>query len=539
LSFGRYADGNTASISEVEVDYITHNVFVPGHDTGGYYWWVIHDTVPVGGSAQASDPDALTSQKPEDPATTDVNFYGQGSSFGFEAMLVGGYNGAIDNACGEVQCNANAALQTNPPGNPAPPPPPVPNGNYSTSLQAGARDILMGYVQDVELSNDEGSAHSLGAEADDATKADFRNYDNDARQLSAGALSTGQWPYQDPATEQTFCSGSGRRTVKVPGAASGTILQGSSSVACDYRSGDPGASVSATAEAADSYVTQDTAGDALVSVGRALSGVTVTRDAKRGSVTTVSADVYGINLENVVHIQHVHAQATSFSHGHAGTAGGTFSRYIEGVVAPGFTCTTECTPQSVAAAINANLPTRLQITFPAPDGVSGASCLLGCDVPGSPGGYQSHVGKDSWQYLSDVAENADQTHHLVAMQAIAYNDGVEFNRLVLKFAGVSTETHYGVVPIPDVVSTSESGPTAAPVLGSTVERIIHLFDTVPTAAPTLVPAQFRTDYQRVIDGLRIAWSDRGRLLLMLATLWLLGVLPAYLAIRRAALARQT
>ncbi|MHB8572004.1 MAG: hypothetical protein ACYDAY_03470 [Candidatus Dormibacteria bacterium] len=508
LSFTQYGLGNNLADTMIEVDTLKRHVFYPEHDAKGFFWLVLQDSVPLAQQARVTNPDALTSQVQEDPRTTESNFAAQGSSYGFEALFVGGYTATVDNACGATQCNAN-------------------NGN---PLAHGARDIRMGDVDTVELSNDEAVAHALGAEADDATKSDFLNHTGPG----------GHWPYQEqpggPAV-QSFCTGeSPVTTVTVAGAGPQGSFGGGSTTLCHFNNGDPGATASASAVS----TVFDAGG--LVTVGRATSSTTVLRDLKQGSVTRAVADAYNIVIGGAVNIAHIHAETAATAHGHTGTASATFSRTIEGVSAPGFSCTSQCDPAAVAAVINQNLPQRAQVTFPLPDGATPTSCsatnlTTGCVVAGSPGGYQAHIAKDSWQYLADNTQNADETHQLVAMQVAVFNDGVEFNRAILKFAGVTVQTHYAVVPNPvDDSGTVSLGGTVSRALGAILRSITTVIPGTHTDS-VMIPAQFRDLIEKRILGFSLVGAAPAQVALMASTVWLLFAVPAYLAFRRVSLAR--
>jgi hypothetical protein len=274
----------------------------------------------------------------------------------------------------------------------------------------------------------------------------------------------------------------------------------------------------------------------------------------QGIVTTVTSSAEGITLGGVLSIGRVVTVAETAAHGQTGTSAATFTFTIADVHGPGIDCGT-CTASDVADAINRVFAGRIEARVPSVLSLA------------SPHGFTGLVTKDPLLQDSDRALNDDDSIAVDGLDLVVVNDyqaqridvdpatGAPQSsdvsarsRLLLEFAGVQSESHYGIFPLPQDVAPG-SGPGLAGLLGGATGggragAAVLPGSNLPLSAANVAPRTaspsggptFLNPVAAFWDAVRLVITRPGEAA-VLACLWTLFAAPLYLTLRRRNLAQ--
>ena len=518
-----------------------NRIFVP---VAGRGFAVIEDRVPEPPPEESLDPDRGTADVAETPGKTGSVFTGAGGSYGAHVLLAGGVTRVINNRdpfCVGLEPTRQKDSQ----------------GRCTAEqiLTSGNREMFLALSQ-TELGSETGAAAEAAGVAfstkDSATDADFKRLsacERDVIQSKTGATDEQIKSLDDAcgtkvrlpgATEDAGFDmfGGGTRGKDGDGfplrtstcedfegekvedrqrpTADGMPWHsiGASNVSCSK------VAKTASGEAQANLFAWPSPSDALVSIGRTTSKTT-TEVLGVGTVTTSEAIAENVRIGTIA-IGRIRTKAVTTAHGRTNSTSTTFERTISEVHGAGIDCSV-CDHQMVVDRINSLFGQRLHASIPEAFEFK------------SPKGYQSIVIKDPAERDSDRAVNDDDTYAIPGLQVVVYNDGYEGrSRLILKLAGVQSESRYGIFLLPEEVPFTDEGS-----LDSGID-IGALDDLSGLGGPTIIEK-----IKKVIEkgvGYPVAViQDAYKLLVanpkqfgVLFVMWSLLGSPVYLAIRRAA-----
>jgi hypothetical protein len=543
------------------VDGGLHKIFVPDPQRGEYI--VIDDLSPPAPDIAPPDPDAGTADIPELDGFTSRAFAGGGTAFGARALLVGGTPNVIHQADLAYDCHVPGGLDGSCVADKAAAP-----GDRDERL--AATDVLLGSSGGSSAFATAGHA----APSDHATDADVRaagHCYNDQIGQFADAVAPGAYPSDgisglcstpEPAAQAeggTPLEGVTFENMQ-QGAQQGNDSRGfpiPSSICSDFGGSPqqdsnerPAASVGASAvdcnaANAASLARAEVAGAALptlgdspvVSVAHSTSNI-VSKLTDEGIVTTVTATAEGISIGGVFSIGRIESVSTTKAHGRSGTTDASYTSTIADVHGPGIDCGT-CTSQHVADVINQAFQGRITARVPTPFLVA------------SPRGFTGLARKELLLADSDRAVNDDDSLAIDGLDLIVINDyqAASTNgdvsarsRLLLEFAGVRSESHYGIFPKPQNVAGNGPGlPSALANTGSAGPTVTGAAGAITGHAGSGGPGSslsglLSNPVQAFWDAWQLIVNHPGEAA-VLACLWTLFAAPLYLRLHRRELAR--
>ena len=548
-----------------------HRIFVTLATSGGFHGYaVIEDTTPDPAPSEPFNPDSLTQQIDEDPATTEVDKSGTAFASGAHVIVVGGIPRAVnqlDPFCeSPIPAFNDAAFEREQFG----------SCLADQVVAKGAREYYSAYTE-----AGAGTAAGSSAEAsgffipttEQPTDSDIKNVGG-CGQRTAQALSDqiDYSPLCDPIqgavsgfTRDDLRRGTSGGTDAEPGtgfpvpAARCTdfgTTRGTSSAPQDARNAILSASVSCDHLATKSVGTAHSGVgvplpeslDVLVDVGTTHSEVT-TRATAFGQQTTAIAKAENVRV-GPLHIGEIRTEATVTTKGRTNTAQFTFKRVwcrvtVDGNVPVPEELGTGCADpaekdgeiQGLIRDVNRAL-VRVRLDVPEVDTVK------------TPGGAQAVVTKATNVRAADKQVNGDGSFTVPGLQAIAYNDGAEgANRVIIQFAGVHAESRYGITPIldfanPDFPETFVKGSQAArSMVGPTLRRpgkdYLETINGQLAASGSAGDVDGGTDsplefFRNILRWLINNWREAILVFFVLAIL----ATPLYLGVRRRAFERE-
>jgi hypothetical protein len=497
----------------VAVDPVTRHVFVLGcvgdvsagvPKTGtGYHcenqYTVYQDNVPLSSDVPLSGLDSNTGNVPLVPGSTVAIYAAHAQGFGSRSYT---YNPAsILTGTGSSQPN--------------------PVGGVSDVLQAGATTVA-GEGSGADLTNNGATANGITADADNQTRQQFSKTNQ-------------SFPYA-----QLPCDDSSGTEVK---AATTADPGGSTQVDCNLTQG--------TASATSAYRSSDAAGGKLPSTSPTESDVSITVSyaicpaapvcsgigSGPSAISTATATVHGIDLAAAVSISYLQITATAVVGGRSGTAVTKYATTIRGVHAGAYDCSTSCDPtaalQQINSALAQQLPGQVQVAFPAADATA---------AKGTPKGYYAAVEKDTHALLNDQTVTGDSRPEVVGMEEIRDN-AVLYNgsqaKQITDYAGVEVESRFGITAL-DLSSPTfgtgaiTAGTSIAGSAGSAGQFVpgSNAGGSGSQGAGTAGGSRNNGTgpLGALVNGL--AWLLDWTQLPLMSLMWIVLLLPAYLATRR-------
>ncbi len=417
----------------ITVDGQTRRLFVPfrANGTDEVRVQVFRDESPPAPAPEPADYDAVTTGEPAEPGS--FVFYGASANgFGSSHLNVGGTAGATgDPTEGQVSLPFTPAK--------------------------GTRGLMSSRLGSANLSESGAGASTTALAGDTNT---FQEYDGLTAPTRPGSGTSG-WPYRTAS-----CLDGGGSASEPAESGNGGTARGE----CDLRKG--------RVHARATYAGVDTE---IVSTGATEVTTTLTRDAKRGAVTTSESEARGIGIAipggGRVSIASAWTTVATVAAGVRGSAKATWSRGLRGVVVRGPTgavvysspgCATEVTSGTAPGAdacapvvdrLNRVLPDRVRLTLPdavvtaTPKGAFAAVGQTDADY------YQEQVVDDQGVvFLGDsVAQRP-----VPALRIVTYNDGKERSRVVTQLAALEASSIYQISPPEQPFRPPGTPPTAAP-----------------------------------------------------------------------------
>jgi len=489
----------------IAVDPVTHRVFIPDSEdlsAGTAPFLFVYPGAISDGSQDPFNPNLLGGvDAPEIAGVTDSERVVTMGATGAEERLVGGSADLIQNTTHED----TRGIVTRP----------------------GTRDLQMGVLSGLQLTNDEATAQAVTEVQDDATT-------NDA---------TAQTPSQAPSTYQ-FSAGDGP---PVPvqcvdfGSSPSKASAESESVNCDHTgqhvvanaTAEPGRILLSAPCAPDPGKTSCKPTDIgktipdPVAVKSATATADVVRHAAGPMTTTLTSEADGIDILGIIQIGHVRATATITAHGRSGSATVKYSREIIGLVVNGNTvCASDCPLTTVTSAVNAALAGRGRIDLPS------------ASIVQAPNGRLALLQDNPYSHVEQVLldDRSDNDVLSPAMSIALYLDGSTTSREIVSLASLGGQEIYRVFRLGTFVPSG--GPISQSNLVSVGGRLSGAGAVVantPFVSPPASPApQVASNggigavLSRAMHlGLRSPGDILG-----VAILWMLLAVPAYLAARR-------
>lgn len=457
---------------------------------------VYQDNVPVSTDVPLSGLDANTGNVPLVPGSTVAIYAAHAQGFGTRSYT---YNPAsILTGTGSSQPN--------------------PAGGVSDLIEAGATSVA-GQGSGADLTNNGASAAGITADADSQSRQQFSKTNR-------------PFPYSQVPCDDT--SGTEAK------AASTGDPNGSTQVDCNLTQG--------TASVTSAYRSSDAAGGALPSTSPAESDVAVTVSyaicpaapvcngigSGPSAISTATATVHGIDLAAAVSISYLQIAATAVAGGRSGTAVTKYATTIRGVHAGAYDCSSSCDPttalQQINAALAQELPGQVQVAFPPADATA---------AKGTPEGYFAAVEKDTYALLNDQTVSGDSRPELVGMEEIRDN-AVLYNgsqaKQITEYGGVEVESRLGITALDLSSPTFGTGAitpgTSIPGTAGTAGQYVPASNA--SAGPgggAAVPGKNATGpLAAIVNGL--AWLLDWTQLPLMSLMWIVLLIPAYLATRR-------
>jgi len=499
-------------------DPVGHHVFILWRSDKGFgasvtrwdsYYTVYKDNVPISKDTPLSSLDGNTSDIPESPSTLEI-YSGYAQGYGLRNLTLsppdlGGYGAGT-----------------------------------STGDAGGVHDTLDAVAANTALTGNGAQASGYTVAVDSRTRSEYPSgypsvpFPTPSSGLSLPPPPVPAYPYGVTACHDT----TGRTDVEAHD--------------------DPGGTTSTTCNLSQGDVTvHSAAGPSTVGGGQAvppatIGSVQITTDVQLVSgqhtglgtlpaiVSRATAVVHGIVLAPDVAIDELTLTVSAIAAGRHGTATTTITRTISGVTAGSYHCDVTCAPGLTIEKINDQLqtdfPGQVQVVVPAADSAA---------ATGTAHGYYAAVFKNSYDYLNDGVLNLDFRPELVGLEEIRNNDAVfvgQQARQITQFGGVEVESRYGITtaPPPDTFGAGPNALPAASVPGDGAmgpPRFAGALTGGPGGAPgdKTPGGRIMAVLRSVLDGLT-AFTDIHQLPL-LAAVWTILVLPAYLATRRRRLER--
>lgn len=512
--------GTNAVFGVMACDPVRRHVFVKkeGRDSRHYYE-VVRDNLAPYEASVAPDPDAATSNTPDDADGVDIRYQGLGRAFGGRVVLVGGYANLAFNF-------ANVGLIDDAIGKSGTCPPPesgIGCGSIGSNVAPSSRELVVGAVGDpgeaasVSISNFSVTSAAEGAGRDAQTETEMDR-------PPAGD----RWPYAG-----LLCSSG-------PGDGAKEESEAGATIECDPDAeGGPRARGAATADASLG-IRLGADGQPQLPVGVGLVDATsevVSRiDAKRGTVTTATAHVRAVHLrlgDVNVEIGDIAATAEVSAKGLPRTGASRYTRTIGRLAVNGSQVCGPCAPESVVSFLESLPLGSLRASLPRYDAES---------FTPTPGGYQAAVVRDRWEQLNDAVLNERSPYDLQvpALRLVLQEDSFQHSALLIDLAAPQAEAHRGIMPCTVCAGGGGSGGGFAPTVGAPgFDGNAAMTGAVPsTAVRTLLVdgegesgPRRRTPLQQIVDGLRVVFTSPGRLGGVLLV-WSVLACPVYLASRR-------
>lgn len=528
-----------------------NRIFVPVANRG---FAVIEDSVPEPPPEPIQDPDSGTADVPEVAGKTGSVFAGAGGAYGAHFLIAGGVTRVVNNRdpfCVGLEPTRQKDAQ----------------GRCISEqiLTSGNRELFLAFSQ-AELGSETGAAAEAAGAAfstkDSATDSDFKRLagcERDLLQEKSGATNQ-QLADFDRACSTKFAIPRTDQPGKFYEPAGFDMFNGGirgkdgngfplRTSSCedfegeqveDYQrptaDGMPWHSVGASkvtcnkvsrlasSEAKSNLFAWPSPSDAAVSIARTWSD-TKTEIVGEGTVTTSNAVATGVQI-GTIYIGRIETKAVTKARGQTGTTKTTFESKISDVKGAGIDCS-DCDRQMVVNRINELFGQRMHASVP--DALQF----------NSPRGYQSIVIKDPASRDSDRAVNDDDTYAIPGLQLVIYNDGYQGrSRMILKLAGVQSESRYGIFLLPEETASAEEVLSAE---GLDLGGIEELFEglTPPSIAEKVrrvLEKGIQYPVSLVRDGFKLLVNDPDQFG-VLFVMWALLASPIYLAIRRVSFGR--
>lgn len=433
---------------------------------------VFKDTLPAYVPPIPEDPDAGTSQIEEAPGRTEVSFSGDALAFGSRARSVGGFNGVAQNLFPD---KIDYWTFLGKPGN----------------LNDGDRDAYFARVVKSHLSASESTGIAIAGDRDANTAADYTN------------STQSEWPF-----EAAQCADLGGGEAEDTG--------DDATVSCNR----------AAAKTVATATHGDPAATPVLTMGGSTSSTKLERDPVKGMVSVAEAEVRDVVIGGVIRFGKITSTAKATAKGRTGTATAAYERRFEDVQTPVYSCSKDCDPERVAAAINEVIGTKVRAQLPR------------AEVVATPGGARGSVLRDAWEHQQDIVLNnqAATERQIAALRLIYVNDNASRSRVMYEFAATQADANYSVFALP----TSDGGGD-----GGTLEEVFAGSNLGGPAAAQVDSPPAMTSHsggngggnvvtrllRRLGHGLRLALLGRSHTVLNIL-LWALLATPVFMALRR-------
>ncbi len=513
----------------IAVDTRTHRVFVIGSDDGvggsSPYAIVLAGSPGVGSQDPFGDSSTGGIDAPEIPGVTDSSRVVTVGAVGAEERLVGGpYDLLVNTTHVDARC---------------------------TAVRCGTRDLRLGVLSGIQLTNDEATAQAVTEIQDDATTEDataqtpqapsqlpsdvqkqYEQYQittGDAPPVPVQCTDFGSSPAKASAeSESVACDHSGQHVTGNATAEVGRVLL---AAPCAPNPGNPCTTTLCLPNPDPTKPCTPVNPAQTVPDPVSVKSATVTVDVSRANigpmVTTLTSEADGIDIMGIVQIGHVTATATIVAHGRSGSASVKYTPEITGLVVAGKTvCTSDCPLSTVASAINTALGGRGNVQFPKATIIQAATGRLAL-LQDNP---YHHVEQTLFNDLSD-----DDVLSPV-MSITMYLDESTNSREIVNVAGLGGQEIYQIFRLGSFLQGP--GPVSQGNLVSVGGRLAGagavVANTPFVAAPSDKQPQAPSGggigaiLSRAMHlGLRSPGDILG-----VAILWMLLAVPAYLAARR-------
>jgi hypothetical protein len=433
---------NTSGGGTPLIDPATHRIFLAGRPDGSPTevgkWQILSvlaDTRPPVPTAVDVDPDAKTHQVDLTP-DTDVSYSGFASAYGAKAIAYGTEH--LGDSSGNTPSETVQGLGST-----------CTNGLHQDAAPActsipplpdGTRSVVVGQVEDSELSSSAAKAKATALAIDDTTHGNVSTLSS----INLSTVVSGGPPVPTPrdlgapespdVTQQyapSSCGDFGGKSVNLTGQDSGVV--------CDHNGQQAGG-------AAVSPLALQQPG---LEVATAASSTLVRRTVDNSVETVANAIARGIRVAvpggPTITIGEVTATASSKAAGRTGTASSSFVTKISQVTvqdpsgAVRFRCGFEadadanCDPRQLTAVVNQLSPSPVLFLTPSPN--------LDPRAKASPGGAQAQIIKSPYQYWNDYFTDGDNGFEVPGLQIVMVADQDQPSRLTLELAGVHVESH--------------------------------------------------------------------------------------------------
>ncbi|MBI4729206.1 MAG: hypothetical protein HY775_06840 [Acidobacteria bacterium] len=395
LVFEEFAGTGTGRIGvDVHPGTGERRIFVPEADHCGpgalCTYRILRDSVPVSADPPMEDQDRLTTDAEEREGVTGATFAGTGHTYGLRALIVGGLEGV-------------------PPGGPAVTE--IRPGRYGimrlgSPCQKGDREIVLGKVRNVALSNELAAASAIAGDTDPGTKIDLEQPSARCYPIPPDAArvlqSQGQsWPRPvDPPADSpdgrndidrevgrtwpfgpAECAGDGSASRDKTGLGAVEVEGFRASVECKQASGRASARAEARGGETPAFEAEGLPGIGSVRVGEVSGSVQIYRDRARGLVARTTATARGISIGDVISIDAALTISEAWAGGRPGTADTAFVRRLCGVRIPSQDVDLSAV-QEVQGNVEAML--REQGVHPPPADLPRTDDVDACGDPGIP-----------------------------------------------------------------------------------------------------------------------------------------------------------
>lgn len=508
------------TVRTVAIDPVTHHVYVAGSDdlTGGTSPFAVtyKGTGPTGSDDAFSSDGFAGIDAPEIAGVTDSERVVTMGATGADERLAGGtYNLFVNTTHHDPRCEA---------------------------VRCGTRDLAIGVLNGVQLTNDEATAQAVTEVQDNATTDDetpqtptsypqpvpsqvpappsqYQITAGYAPPVPVGCADFGAAPTpQSAENESVFCDHMGQHVKANATAEPGRLLVNAPCTQVGQpKPGDP-----ICAPAGAGGMIPDP-----VSVKSATATMDVSRHGLGPMVTTITSEADGINIMGVVEIGHVTATATISAHGRSGSAFVKYDRKVTGLIVNGQTvCDTDCPPATVTSAINTALGGRGRIELPSATVVQATNGRLAL--------LQDNPYRHIENVLFDDLSADDVT--APAMTITLYLDESSNSREIVSLASLGGQEIYRVFPLGTFVPGV--GPVPQRNLISVGGRLAGA-GAVAANSPFVAASPGQQPQVASGGGIGAIVSRAMHLglrspgdILGVAILWMLLAVPAYLAARR-------
>lgn len=426
----------------------------------------------------------------DDLRTESPQFAGAAQAFGLRIHEIGGINAVVQNLRPQQQTNYWAAIQQN------------------TGLRDGDRDLHFGRVKEARLGGDESTASAISAGIDNTTAEDYKliaDEVNDATGAEDEEEDEAQeedtlppeWPFE---TAQCGDFGTGASAVEEEDA----------DVSCDRAKSET------TAGAGHGGI----GNPGVIQVGASESSAALVFDPKDGLVVTAHAEARDVKVGDDVQIGYVASDAVSQAFGKAKTAVGNYTRVFRNVVAGEFSCSAECNPNDVLAALTRELGTQMRVEVPA------------AEIVETKGGAHGHAFRDRWEHEQDVVlNNQDPTETQVpALRFVIVADNAVASRVIVELAATRADATYIPIGAPPAPPPFKLPPPPEVVLD--IEPIV-VDVPAPVVGPPPKPIVTEEIVRTPARAFKVLFGGGARWF----GLWALMGVPVFLLLRRRHLLR--